>query len=128
MPMPIAIDVPRDSTPSRIPNAAQTADDVARERPQRVHDEHEGNQRLPVFGPRETPDEWLATLADVPMLRQPGEAWLYNTCSDIQGVLVARVSGQPLPEFLAERLFEPLGMADTGFEVPAGKLDRFTSY
>jgi CubicO group peptidase (beta-lactamase class C family) len=58
----------------------------------------------------------------------PGEAWLYNTCSDIQGVLIARVSGRPLPEFLAERLFGPLGMAATGFEVPAGKLDRFTSY
>jgi CubicO group peptidase (beta-lactamase class C family) len=43
-------------------------------------------------------------------------------------VLIARVSGRPLPEFLAERLFEPLGMADTGFEVPPGKLDRFTSY
>ena len=85
-------------------------------------------QRLPVFGPRETPDEWLATLAAVPMLRQPGEAWLYNTCSDIQGVLIARVSGRPLPEFLAERIFEPLGMTDTGFHVPAEKLDRLPPY
>ena len=85
-------------------------------------------QKLPVFGPRETPDEWLATLARVPMLRQPGEAWLYNTCSDIQGVLVARVSGRPLPEFLAERIFEPLGMTDTGFHVPAEKLDRLPPY
>ena len=85
-------------------------------------------QKLPVFGPRETPDEWLATLAQVPMLRQPGEAWLYNTCSDIQGVLIARVSGQPLPEFLAERIFEPLGMTDTGFHVPAEKLDRLPPY
>src|SRR5580765_5365377 len=85
-------------------------------------------QRLPVFGPKEGPDEWLATLARVPMLRQPGEAWLYNTCSDIQGVLVARVSGRPLPEFLAERIFEPLGMVDTGFHVPAGKLDRLPPY
>src|SRR5207244_338311 len=64
----------------------------------------------------------------IPMLHQPGEAWLYNTCSDILGVLIARVSGRPLAEFLAERLFEPLGMVDTGFEVPPGKLDRFNSY
>src|SRR5580765_4921444 len=75
-------------------------------------------QRLPVFGPKEGPDEWLATLARVPMLRQPGEAWLYNTCSDIQGVLVARASGRSLPDFLAERIFGPLGMSDTGFHVP----------
>jgi CubicO group peptidase (beta-lactamase class C family) len=74
------------------------------------------------------PDEWMAALSRIPLLYQPGEAWLYNTCSDIQGVLIARVSGRPLPEFLAERLFEPLGMIDTGFEVPAGKLGRFTSY
>ncbi len=70
----------------------------------------------------------MATLSRIPLLCQPGDAWLYNTCSDIQGVLIARVSGRPLPEFLAGRLFEPLGMVDTGFEVPAGKLDRFASY
>jgi CubicO group peptidase (beta-lactamase class C family) len=82
--------------------------------------------RQPQFPP--PPDEWVAALARMPLLRQPGEAWLYNTCSDLQGVLVARASGRPLPEFLAERLFEPLGMADTGFAVPAGSLGRFTSY
>jgi CubicO group peptidase (beta-lactamase class C family) len=81
-------------------------------------------EKLPVFGPRETPDEWVATLSAIPMLRQPGEAWLYNTCSDIQGVLIARVSGRPLPEFLTERIFEPLGMTDTGFHAPADKLGR----
>jgi CubicO group peptidase (beta-lactamase class C family) len=85
-------------------------------------------ERLPVFGPRETPDEWVATLAQVPLLHQPGEAWLYNTCSDIQGVLVARAAGQPLPEFLAERLFDPIGMSDTGFHVPPEKLDRLPPY
>lgn len=73
------------------------------------------------------PDEWMAHLARIPLLDQPGEAWLYNTCSDIQGVLISRVSGSALPDFLAERFFEPLGMTDTGFEVPAGKLDRFTT-
>ncbi|MGW1280275.1 serine hydrolase domain-containing protein [Streptomyces tsukubensis] len=73
------------------------------------------------------PDTWLAALARIPLLHQPGEQFLYNTTSDIQGVLVARVTGQPFAEFLAERLFEPLGMADTAFSVPAAKLDRFTA-
>ncbi|MGW3685357.1 serine hydrolase domain-containing protein [Streptomyces sp. NPDC005125] len=73
------------------------------------------------------PDEWMATLSRIPLLDQPGEAWLYNTCSDIQGVLIARVAGRSLPEFLDERLFGPLGMVDTGFAVPAAKRDRFTS-
>jgi CubicO group peptidase (beta-lactamase class C family) len=74
------------------------------------------------------PDEWMMALSGIPLLHQPGDAWLYNTCSDIQGVLIARVTGSPLPEFLAERLFEPLGMVDTGFAVPAAALHRFTSF
>jgi CubicO group peptidase (beta-lactamase class C family) len=73
-------------------------------------------------------DDWLAALARVPLLHQPGEAWLYNTCSDLQGALVARVTGRPLGEVMTERLFEPLGMADTGFSVAAGELGRLTSY
>ncbi|MEP6797231.1 MAG: serine hydrolase domain-containing protein, partial [Lapillicoccus sp.] len=74
------------------------------------------------------PDAWLAALAQVPLVHQPGERWLYNTCSDLQGVLVARVTGQSLPDVLAERLFEPLGMVDTGFVVPEPDLARLTSY
>jgi CubicO group peptidase (beta-lactamase class C family) len=85
-------------------------------------------QRVPPFGVQMTPDEWLRSLAQVPMIGQPGETWLYNTCSDIQGVLVARVSGTPLAEFLAERIFQPLGMTDTAFYVPAEKLDRLPAY
>jgi CubicO group peptidase (beta-lactamase class C family) len=73
-------------------------------------------------------DEWMAALGRIPLLHQPGEAWLYDTCSDLQGVLIARASGRSLPDFLAERVFEPLGMVDTGFVVPASKRDRFTSY
>ncbi|QDY77341.1 serine hydrolase domain-containing protein [Streptomyces qinzhouensis] len=73
------------------------------------------------------PDDWLADLARIPLLHQPGEQFLYNTTSDVQGVLIARVTGQPLAEFLAERFFEPLGMADSAFSVPAAKLDRFTA-
>ncbi|MER5758177.1 serine hydrolase domain-containing protein [Streptomyces sp. NPDC002082] len=72
------------------------------------------------------PDTWMAALGRIPMLYQPGEAWLYNTCSDVLGVLIARVAGCSLPEFLAERIFEPLDMPDTGFAVPAGQSGRFT--
>jgi len=71
------------------------------------------------------PADWLAALAEIPMLAQPGEAWLYNTCSDIQGLLIERVTDQALPDVLRERLFEPLSMVDTDFEVPADKRDRF---
>jgi len=59
------------------------------------------------------PDAWMAELSRIPLLYQPGEAWLYDTCSTLQGVLIARASGQSLPDFLAERVFEPLGMTDT---------------
>ncbi|MFJ1780463.1 serine hydrolase domain-containing protein [Streptomyces anulatus] len=74
------------------------------------------------------PDAWMAALSRIPLLHQPGDGWLYNTCSDILGVLVARVADRPLPAYLAERLFEPLGMTDTGFAVEPAALDRFTSY
>ncbi|MER7747993.1 serine hydrolase domain-containing protein [Streptomyces bacillaris] len=74
------------------------------------------------------PDAWMAALSRIPLLHQPGEGWLYNTCSDILGVLVARAADRPLPAYLAERLFEPLGMTDTGFSVAPGALDRFTGY
>ncbi|WP_405495859.1 serine hydrolase domain-containing protein [Nocardia sp. NBC_00511] len=73
-------------------------------------------------------DEWLADLARVPLLSQPGTAWLYDTCSVLQGALIVRASGQSLPDFLAERIFEPLGMSDTGFVVTPDRRSRFTSY
>ncbi|MEU0372160.1 serine hydrolase domain-containing protein [Streptomyces sp. NPDC006283] len=74
------------------------------------------------------PDEWMARLSRIPLLHQPGDGWLYNTSSDLQGVLISRVTGRPLGEFLTERIFEPLGMVDTAFAVPAGELHRFTCY
>ena len=85
-------------------------------------------QGPPNPGQESSPDEWMAKLARIPLLCQPGEAWLYNTSSDIQGVLIARVTGQPFADFLAERLFDPLGMIDTGFFVPPDKLDRLVTY
>src|SRR6202012_4617958 len=63
------------------------------------------------------PDEWVAALARIPLLYQPGDAWAYDTCSTLQGVLITRVTERSLPDFLAERVFEPLGMTHTGFRV-----------
>lgn len=75
------------------------------------------------------PDEWIRRLGTLPLMYQPGERWLYNTGSDVLGVLIARASGQPFETFLRERFCEPLGMRDTSFSVPPAKLDRLaTSY
>jgi CubicO group peptidase (beta-lactamase class C family) len=75
------------------------------------------------------PDEWIRRLGTLPLIHQPGERWMYNTGSDVLGVLIARAAGQPLEAFLRERLFEPLGMVDTGFSVPPAKIGRLaTSY
>jgi CubicO group peptidase (beta-lactamase class C family) len=68
-------------------------------------------------------------LGTLPLIHQPGEKWLYTMGSDVLGVLIARASGQPFETFLRERLFEPLGITDTGFSVPASSLGRLaTSY
>jgi CubicO group peptidase (beta-lactamase class C family) len=71
------------------------------------------------------PDEWLRRLAGVPLAHQPGERWLYHTGASVLGVLVARAADRPLPEVLAERVLEPIGMRDTGFAVPEHARDRF---
>jgi CubicO group peptidase (beta-lactamase class C family) len=73
------------------------------------------------------PDEWIRRLGTLPLMYQPGERWLYGIGSNVLSVLIARVSGQPLETFLCERIFEPLGMKDTGFSVPADKLNRLAS-
>lgn len=64
------------------------------------------------------PDEWIRRLSTLPLMYQPGERWLYNTGSDVLGVLVSRAAGQPLEDVLRTRLFEPLGMVDTGHWTP----------
>jgi CubicO group peptidase (beta-lactamase class C family) len=73
------------------------------------------------------PDEWMHRLAAIPLLHQPGEGWTYNTGSDILGVLLARAQGAPLGDVLDDTMLGPLGMSDTWFVVPTGKLDRMTA-
>jgi CubicO group peptidase (beta-lactamase class C family) len=76
--------------------------------------------RLATIGPPDPPvppdpDTWIAALGSLPLLAQPGERWMYNTGAQVLGVLAARAAGQPFSEALKTRIFEPLGMRDTGF-------------
>ena len=73
------------------------------------------------------PDEFLRRLGSLPLIHQPGERWMYHTGSDVLGVLVERAAGMAFGDFLAERIFAPLGMRDTGFSVPEGELDRLAT-
>lgn len=72
-------------------------------------------------------DEWLRLLGTLPLMYQPGHRWTYDTGICVLSVLIERATGQPLDVVLRERLFDPLGMTDTGFTVPVGELDRLTT-
>jgi CubicO group peptidase (beta-lactamase class C family) len=69
-------------------------------------------------------DEWVARLAELPLVFHPGEGWRYHHSFGLLGILLARLAGRPLDEHLAEDLFAPLGMIDTALSVPEEKLDR----
>ena len=69
----------------------------------------------------------IATLATLPLAAQPGSDWRYGPSVDIQGYLVEKLSGQKLDVFLQTKIFDPLGMKDTGFWVDAAKAPRVTN-
>jgi len=71
-----------------------------------------------------TLQEEMELIGGVPLLCQPGEAWVYGYDHDVQAHLVEYFSGMPLAEYLQKRLFDPLQMSDTGYGVPDGKRDR----
>ena len=72
-----------------------------------------------------TNQSMLQSMAEVPLLFQPGTRWHYSLSVDVQGALVERLSGMTLGQFFETRIFEPLGMKDTGFWVPNKDMDRF---
>lgn len=76
------------------------------------------------LGPKPGPEEFLRRLARVPLVHQPGEAWMYNIASDVLGILVSRAAKQSFGDFLRERIFEQLGMRDSAFWVPPEKISR----
>ncbi|HMV09758.1 MAG TPA: serine hydrolase domain-containing protein [Cyclobacteriaceae bacterium] len=69
--------------------------------------------------------EFVSTIAKMPLLYQPGQNWEYSYSHDILGYLVEVISHKPLNEFCQERIFTPLGMTNTDFNVPSNKLHRF---
>lgn len=69
--------------------------------------------------------EMVERLGRIPLLYQPGTKWHYSIAADVLGRLIEVVSGQPFDVFLTERIFQPLGMIDTGFYVPPEKINRF---
>jgi len=69
----------------------------------------------------------IERLSKLPLAYQPGTKWMYSLSVDVQGYLVEKLSGKPLPEFLRERIFTPLGMKDTAFNVPQDKLSRLAT-
>jgi CubicO group peptidase (beta-lactamase class C family) len=78
---------------------------------------------------RQDEDRWLAELAELPLAHQPGDRLTYSHGTDVLGIALSRIEGKPLAEVLAHRIFEPLGMVDTGFAVtPAGRRRAATMY
>lgn len=72
-------------------------------------------------------EEWLKSLGSLPLIAQPGERWMYHVSGDVLGVLIARVSGMTLGQFMREHIFDPLGMRDAAFHVPLEKADRLAT-
>ena len=69
----------------------------------------------------------VAALAGLPLAFAPGQAWNYSVSTDVLGYLVGKISGVPFPDFVRQRILDPLGMADTGFHVPPEKAGRLAA-
>src|SRR5215208_6495591 len=78
---------------------------------------------------RQDQDRWLAELAQLPLAHQPGDRLTYSHATDVLGIALSRIEGKSLADVLTERIFEPLGMSDTGFSVStAGRRRAATMY
>jgi CubicO group peptidase (beta-lactamase class C family) len=73
------------------------------------------------------PDEWIARLGALPLMEQPGTRWRYHTGAEVLSVLIARATGGSFGDLIRARIFEPLGMRDTGFSVGAESVGRLAT-
>ncbi len=84
-------------------------------------------QKAGVLNPAGTLADMTKKLGEIPLLYQPGTKWNYSVSVDVLGRIVEVVSGKPFDAFVDERICRPLDMHDTGFYVPAEKLERFAT-
>ena len=77
-----------------------------------------------LYDPKDNLAEMVAKLAALPLHIQPGKAWRYSCSLDVLALLVEVIAGMPYAEFLQKRIFDPLGMVDTGYFVPPEKAER----
>lgn len=70
-------------------------------------------------------DRWIEWIGALPLAHEPGSTYIYGNSFDVLGILVERASGMKYPDFVRERIFEPLGMDDTDFWIPTTKQSRF---
>jgi CubicO group peptidase (beta-lactamase class C family) len=89
---------------------------------------YQQNYWMPILSnPALTLRELFDGVAKLPLVSQPGAAWIYSVGIDVIGLLVQVISGMPFPAYLKRNLFEPLGMIDTDFHAPPDKLDRLAT-
>lgn len=117
---------------SRAPKSLPTIQDLLRHTSGMTYTERGGtpaHKAYPgssiVTAERLSKEETIAALAKSPLLFDPGTSWEYGFSTDVLGFVVEAVAGVPLGDFLAERLWNPLGMTDTSFALPAAKRPRY---
>ena len=76
---------------------------------------------------RKNNKDFISEISDIPLYHEPGSGWRYGVSTDVCGYLIEVLSGQNLDEFLSDRIFNPLNMVDTHFQLPDNKINRFTS-
>ena len=81
---------------------------------------------LDEFHQKRSSDDFIQTVASLPLEFSPGDRWNYSISTDVLGVVVERLSGMDLAAFFAERIFQPLDMNDTFFNLPDDRVDRMT--
>jgi CubicO group peptidase (beta-lactamase class C family) len=89
--------------------------------------DREYQKHIPLLPTSDDPSAYLAKLAKIPLAYEPGTQWQYSIAMDLEGIIIARLSGKSLQDFMKAEIFGPLGMVDTDFVVPPEKRDRFVT-